>query len=236
MSHRLHWAWLLALLSACAPTPPSAPDSPFVKIAANGEHLDLQQGPWACVLDRRSGLIWENKSDNETQHFAAATYSWYDAERSLGHRRLGTCHADKEQYPCDTSDLIEASRSKRLCGRTDWRLPRTTELVALLDPDSAAGDPRIATALFPFTQWAPYWTQDGRRDAYGDLQIAAIHFGEGRQLWLRGDLVARARLVAGPQSSKDSHAAGPPAAVQMREGSAGLSPGWPFISQRGVTP
>ncbi|MDF5307183.1 DUF1566 domain-containing protein, partial [Vibrio parahaemolyticus] len=37
----------------------------FVKLSATGEKLKVDTTTWACTLDERTGLVWENKSADE---------------------------------------------------------------------------------------------------------------------------------------------------------------------------
>lgn len=191
-------------LTACQPAgeadhySAAADSTRYVKLDAAGRELALAAGPWTCVLDRDSGLVWENKTDNETLHYAAASYSWFDADTQVGSQDLGTCHLDREHLPCDSADLVRAVRAKALCGRGDWRLPTLAELQGL-QRAAAPGEPQIAGYLLPFTQRSPYWSSDTRRNAVGDLEVGAYSFMDGETRWLRPSQAARLRLVANAQ-------------------------------------
>jgi len=186
----------LILLALCCALPLAAGER-WQKLDARGQPLADDAGPWACVRDQRTGLVWQNKSDNEGTHFEAATYSWYDGQR--GHPDRGSCvAADMTVQPCDSADLVALARAQRWCGRADWRLPTSRELQHLLLDTGYAGAPRIATGYFPHTGRFPYWSADLRDDGRGGFQALLVHFGSGETLWLSTSQGARLRLVAGP--------------------------------------
>jgi hypothetical protein len=167
------------------------------KIDANGKPLPVHEGPWSCVLDRDTGLLWENKSDNEGLHYATATFSWFDAASGAGRAASGSCYnEDGEMYGCDTQAYARLASSERWCGRNDWRLPAAAELQSLLFDTGYAGAPRIATGFFPHTGRFPYWSAD-RRDDGATQQAVLVDFANGDVFALPLDRVARVRLVSG---------------------------------------
>lgn len=172
-------------------------DTRFDKIAADGRTLALDEGPWACIHDRRSGLTWENKTDNERLHYAAATYSWYDPAQGLGYPDRGSCRDDLAQIPCDSDDLLRAANTRRLCGFDDWRLPTAAELGELVTDEVHPGEATIVGCFFPYTQRSPYLSSDIRRNAQGDLEVATVNFRDGGVQWLPIGRPARLRLVRG---------------------------------------
>jgi hypothetical protein len=178
--------------------PPSHDDTRFTKLDASGRAMPVDAGPWACIRDESTGLSWENKTDNELLHYAAATYSWFDPGRGLGYPDRGSCHEDQAQFPCDTDDLLRESNARRLCGFDDWRLPAGGELRTLVTHDVRANEATIIDCFFPYTQRSPYWTTDVRRNAQGDLEVSAVNFVDGATVWLPVHRLARARLVRGP--------------------------------------
>lgn len=178
----------------------AADSARYAKLDAAGRALALAAGPWACVLDRDTGLVWENKTDNETLHYAAASYSWFDDDTQVGAQDLGTCHLDREHLACDSADLVRAVRAKALCGRGDWRLPTLAELQGL-QRAAAPGEPQIAGYLLPFTQRSPYWSADTRRTEVGDLEVGVYSFMDGQTRWLRPSQAVRLRLVAQMQGA-----------------------------------
>ncbi|MBL8509771.1 MAG: DUF1566 domain-containing protein [Chitinimonas sp.] len=191
---------LLSLLAWLACTAAAADESRYQKLTAQGAALPPHLGPWACIVDRQTGLIWENKTDNEGTHLDAATYSWFDAASGTGKAKSGSCINTRLQViPCDSSDLIAQARREGWCQRSDWRLPSTAELQGLLFDTGFIGNPRIATGFFPHTGRFPYWSADLRKNARSGYEARLVHFGSGQSLWLPTSAAARIRLVAGPQ-------------------------------------
>lgn len=108
----------------------------FIKLDENGQILADEAAQWSCVLDERSGLIWESKTDDENsmQHkdrqFALelpGKVTPYDQDVDLA-----TCKTTGDNV-CTTQDYVEHINSINLCGKSDWRLPTFHEFYNLLD-------------------------------------------------------------------------------------------------------
>ncbi|XZG69960.1 DUF1566 domain-containing protein [Chitinibacteraceae bacterium HSL-7] len=174
--------------------------SPFTKLDGQGRPMPVTAGPWVCVHDARTGLVWENKTDNEGPRFVAATPSWFDGKR--GTPRSGSCAAPTMSYSsCDLAMQVEVARSARWCGRANWRVPTGQELATLLFDTGFAGDARIQPAYFPHTGRYPYWSADLRTGNDGQPEARVLHFGDGHDQWLETSQGARVRLVSGPSGS-----------------------------------
>jgi hypothetical protein len=153
------------LLSACAPqqTPESVFD--FERLALDGEvyqgNGDFLREPWACVRDRRTGLVWEVKTTEPGLRFVANTYTWYFPD---GHHRGNPGTADGGECigsACDTEGFVAAVNEQGLCGHHDWRVPSKEELGSIVDPRHPRNRrPGAATAsdYFPDTLLAEYWS------------------------------------------------------------------------------
>lgn len=161
-------------------------------------------GPWSCVCDSHTGLLWEMKTDDEGIHDGYWTYSWY--EEDFGTPDNGDCYFEKER--CDTRDLIRHTNREKLCGAHNWRLPASIELQTLLYLQAKEGAPLIDTDYFPKTRRGDYWTQDAEKPLQGVYRhlkhgAVAINFIAGEQVTIPYRNAAFVRLVA--DSSKACH-------------------------------
>ncbi len=190
----LGWALLplLLALQACEPEPPVNPDNPFelVKINADGDPLPAPVDPqlsWSCVLDRRTGLMWEQKSPERGLHYSANTYSWYapDAKHSeLDYRGLsdgGKCSGSS----CDTTSFVTAVNRDGLCGHKDWRMPHKHELGSISDPRRPVTAPTTDLRFFPHTQPGEYWSGNDYSLQYNAAWCWGFDFAQDRVDWKR---------------------------------------------------
>ena len=127
----------------------------WVKIDASGEPINNWAGPWSCILDKKTGLIWENKDDSEGIHDGFWSYSWFESKggqgkefdsAGLGVENWGDCHFEKDR--CDTQDLINRMRQEKTCGLSQWRLPTANELTTLVINYQQPGEPVIDVFFF----------------------------------------------------------------------------------------
>lgn len=162
------------------PALPTQADTPFIKINAQGEPLDIWSGPWGCVYDQRSGLLWEIKTDAEDIHHASWTFSWFNANQGV--ENSGDCYFETAR--CDTDDLLRRVNQKRMCGREGWRLPTADELSSLVTHTAPPGDAMIDNDFFPHVQRGDYWTINHKHtlsSIYGHLGTGAlaVNFNDG---------------------------------------------------------
>lgn len=197
------WAWPRPI-----PTPDayiqSAP-SPFTKIDMQGNVVPLWGGPWQCVYDSATGLLWEVKTDSESIHDAYWTYSWY-SPKSAGVENSGDCYFEKDR--CDTNDLIRKSNLEKTCGVANWRLPKVDELRSLISNTQKPGEPTIDKNFFPHTKRGDYWTSEHQQKLKGVYEYLgeganAINFIEGQTVVLPYRNAAFVRLVSSDFELKD---------------------------------
>ncbi|MFU8878399.1 MAG: DUF1566 domain-containing protein [Wenzhouxiangellaceae bacterium] len=160
------WIALGLTLSACDPAsvPPPVSES-WQPVDDHGNELSIDQlGHHACVLDRRTHLLWEVKQDATGPQRTGATYSWYNEDRAVNLSDAGTPGAgDCDLDRCDTSTLVQAVNQAGLCGHHDWRLPRREELLTLGDPQRVESGRVLDPEFFPHQVVGEYWTDSTYR-------------------------------------------------------------------------
>ena len=185
---------LIAALNPVTTEPPA--ESRWTKVDANGQPMSAWSGPWACVCDAKTGLLWEVKNDGEGIHDGYWSYSWFDGQ--IGEANQGDCYFEKER--CDTLDLIRRANMEKTCGATDWRLPTTEELQSLVYKQAKPGEPVIDKGYFPHAKRGDYWTQDAHQPLEGVYKYLkegskAISFIDGKVVNLPYRNAAFVRLV-----------------------------------------
>lgn len=213
MTRRLIIALVLAFLLVLyvVVQPPLAPQpstaTRWQKLDAQGKPVAPWAGPWHCVHDRQTGLVWEVKSDNESIHDAYWTYSWFDGK--VGEARQGDCFFAAQR--CDTQLLVSRVNETQRCGLSGWRLPSRAELHSLVVMDREPGKPTLANDFFPYARRGDYWTADGAQPLTGFYQYLgkgawAINFTDGSaQVWpYRNAAYVRLVTTADQLVTKDS--------------------------------
>lgn len=198
------WMLLPALLTllACEPEPPVDPDNPFelVKIDAGGRRLAATAAPqqkWDCVLDQRTGLMWEVKSPDPGLRFAGNTYSWHDPSakhRELDYRGVadgGRCSGSA----CDSTAYVAALNQAGLCGFRDWRMPHKHELGSISDPRRPLKVPTTDLRFFPHTRPGEYWSGNDYSMQYNAAWAWGFDYAQDRVDWKRS--AKYLRLVRG---------------------------------------
>ena len=195
---------IVALLMAAFNVNQSKPTTSlnrWVKLDVAGVSITNWSGPWSCILDQKTGLIWENKDNNEGIHDANWTYSWFDGQ-SLGIENRGDCNFDNIR--CDSQDLIRLARQEKTCGLSQWRLPTAKELATLINDTPAVGEPVIDIDFFPHTKRGDYWTDDNGQPLKGGYRFLGqgamtISFIKGKKTATPYRNAAYVRLVTDEQ-------------------------------------
>lgn len=106
-----------------------------VKAGTAMSYKVLAQNGGECVQDLATGLIWEQKTNDNSIHDVKHTYTWYsDDEKTnggvAGTQNGGVC---SEAGKCDTKAFIDSLNEQKYCGYSDWRLPDSYELYSIMD-------------------------------------------------------------------------------------------------------
>jgi hypothetical protein len=140
---------------------PAVADS-WLPIDVDGQPASLDDEQMHhCVLDQRTGLMWEVKQPASGLHQASATWSWYEPDPNkhlseAGQVNGGSCDLDK----CDTHALVAAVNQAGLCGHHDWFLPSRDQLMTLGDRRLADSGRILDQRFFPHDPVGEYWTAD----------------------------------------------------------------------------
>jgi len=133
----------------------------FLKMSNDAEILDMESSEWSCVLDNKSSLVWEVKSESEGIQYALNTYTWFDGVSGRNNGIFSkNCYWGKD---CNTQSYIEDINKAELCTYSDWRLPTRDELKSIVDYYGDS-DILIDSLLFPNTQMDTYWTSMSAKD------------------------------------------------------------------------
>jgi hypothetical protein len=188
---------LLLLLSGLARPTLAVEALPYVAIDIRGKQTQPRAGrlPHPCVLDTRTGLIWEVKTADDGVRDKDWLYSWFvsiqpETGKPAGYPNSGRCHHNQG---CDTQSYVSGINKSRLCGYRDWRLPSAAELEGLLEV--APNAPKIAPLFFPNTPASYFWSSD-----YVALEVGGavlVSFDHGLSLPGNSASGAHVRLVRG---------------------------------------
>ena len=192
------WTCTVILLLGAARSGNCAEPPSLVALDAKGRKMAPRAGPLphACVLDTRTGLTWEVKTDDSGLRDKDWIYSWFvslqaETGNPAGYQNSGRCHNKRD---CDTERYVSSVNKLGLCGFRDWRLPSAEELEGLLRTDSRGA--KIDPLYFPNTPAAYYWSSD-----YVPLEVGGallVSFELGMSLAGNSASGAYVRLVRGP--------------------------------------
>lgn len=196
---------LLALLAAsqagCGGQEPQGRGWDFAKVDASGEVLAAANADdHRCVLDRRTGLLWEVKQEAPGLHHRDALFSWHNPDGAENGGEAGPAGGGQCALArCDTDAFVAAVNEAGLCGRDDWRMPSRDEALTLLDPARIGKGAALDPAYFPQAVEAEYWTATTfRLYPRGAWAIDTI-YAQDRVDWKY--TLKRARLVNGSKTA-----------------------------------
>jgi hypothetical protein len=193
-------AAIMLALAGCGQAPPQGPAWDFARVGTDGEELGAVAVGHACVLDRRTGLLWEIKQPAAGPRSLEHVYSWYSGDAAEhnsepGLMDGGECGLER----CDTEAFVLAVNQQGLCGRSDWRLPSRDEALTLLDATLIGQGPTLDPEHFPNTMQGEYWTATTFRPyPQGAWAIDSV-YAQDRVDWKTN--AKHVRLVSGAKDS-----------------------------------
>ena len=151
-------------------------ENALTKLDDQGKPLPIYAPMWACVKDNATGLIWEEKTNDQGLRDKEWTYTSYDSDTKnngdqIGYQDRHEVAKDSEQgsscgktlSQCNTQAYAQTvNQQGGICGFSDWKLPTKAQLETLLSSahDSKSEQPqRINTRYFaqlPSNTW--YWS------------------------------------------------------------------------------
>lgn len=159
-------------------------DCPLVPVLGAGPN------DWACTLDRVTGLMWEMKTTDGGPHDQLRLFT------SFGFQQVGGL--------TDTSTFVTRTNRRKLCGNSDWRIPRQSEMVGITHYGAPKPGPAIDDAFFPNTRYQvpdggvqpyPVWTQT--RYWLDVTALSTLNPADGSSVLLQPFAAGQARLVRG---------------------------------------
>jgi hypothetical protein len=131
---------------------PDPTDSNYIKVCNNGQVAGQGTCPkspilgsnptdWACTKDKKTGLIWEVKTDDGGLRDKDWAYSWYEPDDKKnggfagyknGNSTVGSGGNCLTPSNCNTNDFTADVNATGLCGFKDWRMPTRDEQLTLL--------------------------------------------------------------------------------------------------------
>ena len=169
----------------------------FTKISATGAALSANAPSWNCVKDNVTGLMWEQKTNDNGLHDQDWTYSWYQPDNSKNGGAAGTQNggACGGTSACDTDAYLKKVNAAGWCGYKDWRLPSKAELYSIVD--YSRYNPAIDMTYFPNTVSDWFWSSSPY--AYGTNYAWVVSFGYGSDGYGNKGNGYAVRLVRGGQ-------------------------------------
>jgi hypothetical protein len=133
----------------------------YTKLDAIGNALPDSATSWTMVRDNVKGLIWENKTYDNTIHDGSKTFTWCDTNSETNGGNQGTCGTGTGEAATDTEAFIKALNDENFGGFSDWRMPTPKELTSIVD--WGRNYPSLNTAWFPntmayITMSSHYWS------------------------------------------------------------------------------
>lgn len=143
-----------------------------------------------CIEDHVTGLVWEQKTDDNGLRDKDHSYTWYNLDATSNGGNIG--YQDRHDYDstiaygatcgntlgkCNTQAYIQALNNANYCGYTDWRMPSVEELLSIVDYGKAS---LVINSLFGATLSSFYWSASPYVSPYvGDNYAWGVYFDHG---------------------------------------------------------
>lgn len=133
----------------------------FTKISFSGTALSASATSWDCVLDNRTGYMWEVKTAAGDLHDGSDTFTWYDSNPATNGGAINngadgannmSCFGYVSGSPstyCNIQAFAARVNAAGLCGYNNWRVPSYMEMLSIIDHSRVL--PAIDTDFFPHT-------------------------------------------------------------------------------------
>ncbi|KPA17477.1 protein containing DUF1566, partial [Candidatus Magnetomorum sp. HK-1] len=151
----------------------------YTKLDEKGNPLPDDASSWAMVKDNVAGLIWENKTNDDSINDKDNTYNWQDAQ-----------------------DVFIKSLNQNAFGDSNhWRLPTMEELASIVNLNRDY--PSIDTFWFSYTMSKFYWTFTSNALSNGNAW--GVNFNYGDDYTYDKSSAYYVRAVRGEQYSSSNH-------------------------------
>ncbi|WP_028489146.1 DUF1566 domain-containing protein [Thiothrix lacustris] len=125
----------------------------YIKLDNTGKALPAAATSWACVKDKNTGLIWEEKTndgglrDKDWRYRHYHNYAGYG--NTVDYNGVQLCAV---LGTCDSYTYRDTVNSEGFCGRKGvWRLPLRAELGSIAQINAGDKTPHINQSIFPET-------------------------------------------------------------------------------------
>ncbi len=140
-------------------------------------YIKLKRNGAECVKDKRTGLIWEQKTDDGGVRDKDNTYTWYNPDLKNNGGYVGRQNGDSsfcKGSKCNTYAYIRTLNRANYCGYSDWRMPTRSELISIVNYGRFS--PAI-NRIFTNTQNSEYWSASP--NASSDKYAWYVDFNHG---------------------------------------------------------
>lgn len=129
-------------------------ENALTKLDNDGKPLPVYAPTWDCVKDNKTGLMWEEKTNNQGLRDKEWTYTWYDTNAANNGGQMGYqdrhdvakdivqgSSCGKTLAQCNTTLYVQTiNQQGGICGFTDWQLPTKAQLETLVTQQANEGN------------------------------------------------------------------------------------------------